>query len=220
MPVQNAQREMERIIAELGGRRARLLLHGCCAPCSSYVLETLSRAFDIVLYYYNPNISPQEEYSRRLDEVRRLVGQMPLEGSVTVESGAYEPARFAELARGREDEPEGGSRCRACYELRLREAAAAAARLGCEFFTTTLSISPHKNAAWLNELGEQIERETGVRYLPADFKKRGGTKRSIELSRQYDLYRQDYCGCIYSKREAARRRERTGRGQETDAVIQ
>lgn len=205
----NYQKELDKLIAGLNGRRPTLLLHACCAPCSSYVLEYLSRYFKITLFYYNPNISPESEYRYRVSEVKRLVAEMLPDSDVTVVEGRYDPERFAQAVRGLEGEPEGGKRCRACFRLRLEEAARQAQDLGCEFFTTTLSISPLKNARALNEIGEELAPIYQTRYLVSDFKKREGYKRSIQLSAEYQLYRQDYCGCIYSKleREAMKRRQ-------------
>lgn len=200
---ENYQRILEQIIArECGGdKRPRLLLHACCAPCSSYVLEYLASLFDITLFFYNPNISPAEEYEFRRAELQRLVGDMGLADSVRVLYGRYDPEEFLRVARGKEELPEGGARCYACYRLRLEECGRVAAEGGFDFFTTTLSISPYKNAQWLNEIGKEVSARTGVPYLHSDFKKRNGYKRSCELSAQYGLYRQDYCGCVYSKRE-------------------
>ena len=197
----NYQKELDRILAALpqDGAPPALLLHACCAPCSSYVLEYLSRYFSITLFYYNPNISPAEEYAHRAEEARRLVREMPLVHPVTVEEGRYEPQAFYELARGLEDAPEGGERCFACYRLRLRETARLAAARGFDWFCTTLSVSPPKTAEKLNELGEEAAAEFGVRWLPSDFKKREGFKRSIVLSQEYGLYRQNYCGCVFSR---------------------
>lgn len=205
----NYQKELDKLIAGLNGRRPTLLLHACCAPCSSYVLEYLSRYFKITLFYYNPNISPESEYRYRVSEVKRLVAEMLPDSDVTVVEGRYDPERFAQAVRGLEGEPESGKRCRACFRLRLEEAARQAQALGCEFFTTTLSISPLKNARALNEIGEELAPIYQTRYLVSDFKKREGYKRSIQLSAEYQLYRQDYCGCIYSKleREAMKRRQ-------------
>lgn len=205
----NYQKELDKLIAGLNGRRPTLLLHACCAPCSSYVLEYLSRYFKITLFYYNPNISPESEYRYRVSEVKRLVAEMLPDSDVTVVEGRYDPERFAQAVRGLEGEHEGGKRCRACFRLRLEEAARQAQALGCEFFTTTLSISPLKNARALNEIGEELAPIYQTRYLVSDFKKREGYKRSIQLSAEYQLYRQDYCGCIYSKleREAMKRRQ-------------
>lgn len=205
----NYQKELDKLIAGLNGRRPTLLLHACCAPCSSYVLEYLSRYFKITLFYYNPNISPESEYRYRVSEVKRLVAEMLPDSDITVVEGRYDPERFAQAVRGLEREPEGGKRCRACFRLRLEEAARQAQALGCEFFTTTLSISPLKNARALNEIGEELAPIYQTRYLVSDFKKREGYKRSIQLSAEYHLYRQDYCGCVYSKleREAIKRRQ-------------
>lgn len=205
----NYQKELDKLIAGLNGRRPTLLLHACCAPCSSYVLEYLSRYFKITLFYYNPNISPESEYRYRVSEVKRLVAEMLPDSDITVVEGRYDPERFAQAVRGLEGEPEGGKRCRVCFRLRLEEAARQAQTLGCEFFTTTLSISPLKNARALNEIGEELAPIYQTRYLVSDFKKREGYKRSIQLSAEYHLYRQDYCGCIYSKleREAIKRRQ-------------
>lgn len=205
----NYQKELDKLIAGLNGRRPTLLLHACCAPCSSYVLEYLSRYFRITLFYYNPNISPESEYRYRVSEVKRLVAEMLPDSDVTVVEGRYDPERFIQAVRGLEGEPEGGKRCRVCFRLRLEEAARQAQNLGCEFFTTTLSISPLKNARALNEIGEELAPIYQTRYLVSDFKKREGYKRSIQLSAEYQLYRQDYCGCIYSKleREAIKRRQ-------------
>ena len=181
------------------GKTPRLLLHACCAPCSSYVLEYLSEYFDITILYYNPNISPESEYNYRVAELERLVSEQPHKNPVRVVEGRYDPAEFEATARGHESDPEGGERCRLCYELRLREAAAFAKDGDYDFFTTTLSISPYKNAKWLNEIGAALAEEYGVPYLFSDFKKRGGYKRSIELSAEYGLYRQNFCGCVYSR---------------------
>lgn len=198
----NYQRELERIIErqQAEGKVPTLLLHSCCAPCSSYVLEYLSQYFQITLYYYNPNIAPESEYHTRVLEQKRLIREMPAVHPVRFLEGQYEPERFYEAARGLEEVPEGGERCFRCYELRLREAARTASEQGCDYFTTTLSISPLKNAVKLNEIGEWLGEEFKIAYLPSDFKKKEGYKRSIELSREYGLYRQDYCGCIYSRR--------------------
>ena len=199
----NYQKELEHIIDNLGkeNRRPRLLIHSCCAPCSSYVLEYLSEYFQITVYYYNPNIHPREEYIRRVEEQSELIRSMKLSSKVQFCQGDYDPQQYYQAVKGLEKEPEGGSRCFVCYELRLREAAQLAAAEGFDYFTTTLSISPHKNAQKLNEIGEQLAKEYGVSYLPSDFKKKNGYKRSIELSREYNLYRQDYCGCVYSIRD-------------------
>lgn len=189
-----------------------LLLHACCAPCSSYVLEYLSGYFDITIFYYNPNISPAAEFAKRTAELTRLIGEMPLPRPVKFIEGEYDPERFFEIAKGLETLSEGGERCFKCYELRLRKTAEEAKKNGFDYFTTTLSISPHKNAEKLNEIGGKLSEEFGVNYLFSDFKKRNGYKRSCELSEIYGLYRQNYCGCVYSKAEAERR-ESAVRGQ-------
>lgn len=200
----NYQRKLEETLRTLQGCPT-LLLHACCAPCSSYVLEYLCAYFDILLYYYNPNIAPAQEYDRRLNEARRLVREMGLEDRVRVVEGAYEPQRFEAIAAGLEEAPEGGARCERCFRLRLGEAARAAQEWHADYFTTTLTVGRQKNAAMLNAIGQELERACGVRYLYSDFKKRGGFDRSVKLSEQYGLYRQDYCGCVYSRRAAQRR---------------
>ncbi len=203
MNQRNYQRELETIIAECEkeSRVPRLLLHSCCAPCSSYVLEYLSRYFSITVFYYNPNIFPPQEYETRVREQKRLVTELPALHPVTFQAGPYDPDRFYQAVKGYEQVPEGGERCFQCFLLRLKEAAKAAREGGYDYFTTTLTISPLKNAAKLNEIGEEAGALFGVRHLPSDFKKKNGYKRSIELSREYGLYRQDYCGCVFSKRE-------------------
>lgn len=200
----NYQKELDKQLEEIiiKGNVPSLLLHSCCAPCSSYVLEYLSPYFQITDFYYNPNISPKKEYEERRDELLRLLGALPLPNPVAFLEGTYEPERFFELAKGLEELPEGGERCFRCYELRLREAAAAAKRLGLDYFATTLTISPLKNAQKLNDIGEALAEEYGVRYLASDFKKKDGYRRSVELSAEYSLYRQNYCGCVFSKRQA------------------
>ena len=201
MNQRNYQRELEQIIADCvsKSRVPRLLLHSCCAPCSSYVLEYLSRYFSITVFYYNPNIYPPREYGKRVQEQKRLVEALPVIHPLTLQEGTYEPDRVFDLARGYEQMPEGGERCLRCFRLRLEEAAKAARDGAYDYFTTTLTISPLKNAAKLNEIGEEAGALYGVKHLPSDFKKKNGYKRSIELSREYDLYRQNYCGCIYSQ---------------------
>ena len=202
----NYQKKLDQILKGLEGGETppSLLLQCCCAPCSSYVLEYLSRYFRITCYYYNPNIFPEEEYRHRVEELKRLGREMPAENPVTVREGRYEPEAFFEMARGMEQEPEGGERCRKCYAQRLRRTAEEAKAGGFDFFTTTLSISPLKRADWLNETGAELSEEFGVPYLFSDFKKKGGYQRSIELSAQYGLYRQNFCGCVFSKRERER----------------
>ena len=193
---------LDRKLAELekSGERPSLLLHACCAPCSSHTLTVLERYFRITLYFCNPNIAPEEEYSFRLAELKRLVKEMELDISVIEEE--YDPAPFYELAKGLEELPERGERCRKCIAFRLRKAGAKARELGCDMFTTTLTISPHKDCTFINECGAQVQEECGVPYLFSDFKKHEGYKHSIELSRQYNLYRQNYCGCVYSRKNS------------------
>ena len=204
---QNYQLMLDRKLSELteNGARPSLLLHACCAPCSSYVLEYLSKYFYITLFFFNPNISAKAEYDTRYEELLRLVSEMGLESSVKTVNGDYQPERFFAIAKGLEQLPEGGERCKKCYALRLEEAAKKAALGGFDYFTTTLSISPHKNAEWLNTIGASLSQEYGVPYLFSDFKKRGGYLRSCELSEKYGLYRQDFCGCVYSKLERDKR---------------
>ena len=179
----------------------RLLLHSCCAPCSSYVLGYLTEYFDIVLFYYNPNISPFEEYKKRVEEQKRLLSEMPFKHKVEFVEGNYDHERFLELIKGLEDAPEGGDRCTVCFKMRLEEALNAAKEHECDYFTTTLSVSPHKSAEKLNRIGLEIAENETVKFLFSDFKKNDGYKKSIELSKQYNLYRQNYCGCVFSKRD-------------------
>jgi predicted adenine nucleotide alpha hydrolase (AANH) superfamily ATPase len=185
------------------GAVPRLLLHSCCGPCSSYVLEYLSKYFRVTVLYYNPNIYPESEFIKRAAAQQKLVSSAEYTNPVELTVAEYRPSEFDEAAAGLETEPEGGRRCLKCFALRLEETAKRARAEGCDYFTTTLSVSPHKDAAALNAIGGALAEEYGVRYLFADFKKRDGYKRSIELSGQYGLYRQDYCGCRYSL--AARR---------------
>lgn len=198
-PKVNYGKMLDDKLAELesSGERPSLLLHACCAPCSSHALTYIAERFRITLYFYNPNIAPEEEYSFRCEELKRLVREMGLDIEVLEEK--YDPAPFYELAKGLEELPERGERCQRCIELRLRTAAAKAKELGCDYFTTTLTISPHKDCAFINECGGHISEESGVPYLFSDFKKHDGYKHSIELSKQYSLYRQNYCGCVYSR---------------------
>ncbi len=196
----NYQKELEKLLDEIerSAEAPSLLLHSCCAPCSSYVLEYLSKYFRITIFYYNPNIYPENEYWKRIDEQKKLLGEMEFTHPVSFLAGDYEKERFYEMAAGMEDLKEGGARCMKCYEMRLLEAAKKAAEGGFDYFTTTLSISPMKNAQKLNEIGQSAGRKYGVKYLASDFKKKNGYKRSIELSKEYGLYRQDYCGCEFS----------------------
>lgn len=197
----NYQKELEQQLAKLDPKEPvrRLLLHSCCAPCSSYVIEYLSQYFELTVFYYNPNISPEEEYRKRVAEQIRLIESMPTRHPVHFLEGNYHPEQFYEAVKGLEKEPEGGARCFVCYEMRLREAARIAREGNYDYFTTTLSISPLKNAEKLVEIGQKVGEELGVTYLVSDFKKKNGYKRSIELSREYDLYRQNFCGCVFSK---------------------
>ena len=198
----NYQLETDRILAQLPAERTpTLFLHACCAPCSSYVLEYLSSYFKITVLYYNPNIYPESEYSKRIIEQQTLIGEMDTKYPVQFIAGGYDKEKFYEMAKGLEKVKEGGVRCFKCYELRLRETAEIAKEGGYDYFTTTLSISPLKNAAKLNEIGLKLAEEYGVSYLTSDFKKKNGYKRSVELSAQYGLYRQDYCGCEFSMRQ-------------------
>lgn len=199
----NYQKELDKVIAQMEQKNevCSLLLHSCCAPCSSYVLKYLSDYFRITLLYFNPNIFPKEEYDKRVAEQLRLIRELPVKYPIEFMEGRYEPQEFFDAVKGLENEPEGGARCMVCYEMRLREAAMYAAQGGFDYFTTTLSISPLKNAQKINEIGEKLGLEYNVKHLPSDFKKKEGYKQSVELSAQYDLYRQNFCGCIYSKRE-------------------
>lgn len=199
----NYQKELERIISiqEQKGQVPKLLLHSCCAPCSSYVIEYLSSYFHITVFYYNPNIYPDEEYAKRVEEQMRFIREFPTKYPVKFLQGDFEKERFYDTVKGYEQIKEGGERCFRCYELRLLESAKAAKQIGADYFTTTLSISPLKNAAKLNEIGERLAKEHGIAYLVSDFKKKNGYKRSVELSDIYGMYRQDYCGCVFSKQE-------------------
>ena len=209
MNKQNYSLLLDNTIRDLNarGERRSLLLHACCAPCSSYVLEYLSQYFDITLFFFNPNISPEQEYRFREDELRRLIGEMPLPTSVRLLSGRYDPSEFENMAKGMEELDEGGARCYECYKMRLEETAKEAKRLGFDYFCTTLSISPYKNAEWLNSIGEELGQKYSVAYLFSDFKKKNGYKRSCELSELYSLYRQDYCGCRFSRNAAEKRKK-------------
>ncbi len=195
----NAQIELEKLINKLKeeGKRPSLLLHACCAPCASYPLEYLSKSFDVTLFYYNPNITEKTEYEKRLEELRRLSHEF----GFNVIDGVYDGKIFFEHSKGLEQEPERGKRCEKCFSLRLSKASEVATSYGFEYFATTLTLSPLKNATLINEIGLSVEKEGGTKYLPSDFKKKGGYLRSIELSNKYNLYRQNYCGCVFSKRK-------------------
>ena len=197
----NVQQQMDKLLDSLKSNNVRptLLLHVCCAPCSSYVLEYLSGFFDITVFYYNPNIEPESEYLKRADELQRFLKDAHYSDDISLVTGEYENELYHENIKGLENEPERGKRCVKCFEMRLEKTAELAKTNHFDYFTTSLSISPHKDADLLNDIGERAAQKYNVRFLPSDFKKKGGYLRSIELSREYDLYRQDYCGCIYSK---------------------
>lgn len=197
---ENYQKQLDELLAALPPEgKPRLLLQSCCGPCSSYVLEYLTRYFRVTVLYYNPNIQPRSEYDRRLYWQRELIRQLPTPEPVDLLACDYDGQRYVDAVRGLEREPEGGARCTVCFRLRLEETARQARAHGFDFFGTTLTVSPHKDAQRLNAIGAELAQQYGVRWLPSDFKKREGYKRSIELSKQYGLYRQEYCGCLYSK---------------------
>ncbi len=202
----NYQRELDKVIEEnqRAGKIPRLLLHVCCAPCSSYCLEYLSQFFRITVYYFNPNISIKEEYLHRLNEEKRLISEMEFENPVDIIEGVYNPQMYFDAVKGLENEPEGGKRCEKCFDLRLNSAAETAKKGGYDYFTTTLTISPLKNAQLLNDTGAAAGKAHGVSWLYSDFKKKEGYKRSIVLSKEHNLYRQNYCGCIFTSRFSGR----------------
>ena len=195
----NYDLEMEKQMKEIR-EGEKLLLHACCAPCSSAVLEKIGNFFEINIFYYNPNITEKEEYEKRIIEIKKLISMIHPKYNVSLIEGDYTPEKFFEMSKGLEKEPERGKRCYKCYEMRLEETAKIAEKLGFSHFATTLTLSPHKNSNWINEIGEELSKKYNTNYLYSDFKKKNGYKRSIELSKEYNLYRQDYCGCIYSKR--------------------
>lgn len=195
----NYQKQTDTVLAALAGEKPRLLLQSCCGPCSSYVLEYLTQHFRVTVLYYNPNIQPREEYDKRLHWQRELIAQLSTLEAVDILECEYDGARYTEAVRGLEREPEGGARCTVCFRLRLEETARLAKAHGYDYFCTTLTVSPHKDAERINAIGAALAARYGVAWLPSDFKKREGYKRSIELSKQYGLYRQDYCGCLFSK---------------------
>ena len=197
----NYQLELEKTLKEIEGTKPKLLLHVCCAPCSSYVLEYLSKYFDITIYYYNPNIDTVDEFNKRVIEVKRLLKEASFAKNVNLVVAPYERDKYLDIIKGFEEEKEGGIRCKKCYYLRMEKACIYAKENGYDFFTTTLSISPYKDAKALNRIGEVLSKKYHIDYLYSDFKKKNGYKRSIELSREFKLYRQDYCGCNNSKRE-------------------
>lgn len=196
----NYQKQTDATIAAIpSGEKPRLLLQSCCGPCSSYVLEYLTRYFRVTVLYYNPNIQPQAEYDKRLRWQQEIIARLPTQTPVDLLECGYDGARYMAAVRGLEREPEGGARCTVCFRLRLEETARLAQARGYDYFCTTLTVSPHKDAGRINAIGAALAAQYGVAWLPSDFKKREGYKRSIELSKQYGLYRQDYCGCLFSK---------------------
>lgn len=209
MNKRNYQKEMDELIGRISseGKKPSLLLHVCCAVCASYVLEYLHPYFDITIVYYNPNITDEQEYRYRYSELKRFVCEAGLETYIRYADVEYRPEDFFAIVKGRESVREGGARCALCFEQRLGYTARMCKEGGYDYFATTLTISPLKNAALLNSIGEKLAAELGINYLCSDFKKKEGYKRSIELSRQYDLYRQNYCGCVYSQQEALRRNQ-------------
>ena len=207
----NYQKELDKLIAKFTeeGRVPSLLLHSCCAPCSSYCIEYLSQYFHVTVFYYNPNIYPDDEYYHRVKEQQRFINEFPTKYQVDFIEGDYDKSSFYDIAKGLEKEPEKGKRCHKCYELRLRRTATVAKEKMFDFFSTTLTISPMKDSQVLNEIGEAIGKELGVNWLYSDFKKKEGYKRSTEISKEYDMYRQDYCGCVYSYNERQLQKQAT-----------
>lgn len=195
----NYQKELDKITDSLNGDVPKLFLHSCCAPCSSYTLEYLSNYFDITVYYFNPNISPKAEFDNRYAEQKRLIEALPSKHTIKLVCGEYDYNDFLKIAKGYENVPEGGERCFRCYHMRLESTAKLAKEQGFDYFCTTLSISPLKNSQKINEIGYEVAEKYGIKWLPSDFKKKEGYKRSIELSREYQLYRQNFCGCVFSK---------------------
>lgn len=218
----NYQKELDVLLEEIEkeGTAPKLLLHSCCAPCSSYVLEYLSNYFEITVFYYNPNIFPEAEYHHRVNEQREFIAKIPQKYPIHFVEGIYDTKRFYDAVKGHETDKEGGERCHHCYELRLKEAFELAKEGNFDYYTTTLSISPYKNSTWLNEIGTNLCEGTNIQYLPSDFKKKNGYKRSVELSSEYGMYRQDYCGCVYSKmeREEQRRKMELQRNEREQGV--
>ncbi len=202
----NYQLELDKIIKQVSEEDniPHLLLHACCAPCSSYTLMYLSEYFDITVLFYNPNIYTDAEYNKRAAELIRFINENKYKNKVSYIQSEYDPSEFYDAVKGFEACPEGGDRCFICYELRLRKALMEAEKLGCDYYCTTLSISPHKNAAKINEIGCRLATDSDVHWLPSDFKKKNGFKISTELSDKYNLYRQNYCGCVYSKKEISK----------------
>ena len=207
MEKKNYMKELDKIVLSCGGQRPRVLLHSCCGPCSSAVLETLTRHFEVTLLWFNPNLYPQEEFEKRFRTQLELIEKMGLADSVSVLAESWKHEEYLRRVKGLEDEPEGGARCTECFRLRLVECAKLARQYGFDYFCTTLSVSRYKDAVRLNALGEEIGQAFGVRWLPSDFKKRGGEERSRQLAEQYGLYRQNYCGCEFSLHSRAERAE-------------
>lgn len=198
----NYQAELDKLISQLDkSTPPSLLLHSCCAPCSSYVLEYLSQYFRITVFYYNPNIYPEDEFYKRCKEQERFIDLLPSSNPIDFIGSEHMSERFYSAVKGLEHIREGGERCFSCYRMRLEESAVIAKKIGADYFTTTLSISPMKNAQKLNEIGGELAQKYGVKYLFSDFKKRNGYKRSTELSKEYGIYRQNYCGCVFSLKE-------------------
>lgn len=208
-PKINYQKKLEEILEQESKKEkvSKLLLHSCCAPCSTYVLEYLTPYFDIGVLYYNPNIHPSEEFYKREREQERFINLVDKVNKIELIKAEYNPKEFFKAVKGHELDKEGGARCGICFELRLGEAARYAKEYGYEYFTTTLSVSPHKNAQVLNEIGERLEQKYDIKYLYADFKKKNGFKRSIELCNEFNIYRQDYCGCVFSLKESRDRKK-------------
>ena len=196
----NYDSEMEKQLKNIK-EGSPLLLHACCAPCSSAVLERIGNIFEITIFYYNPNITEKEEYQKRIEEIKKLISYINPKYPIKLIEGKHEPDRYFSTIKGLEEEPERGKRCYKCYELRLEETAKIAEHLNIPYFCTTLTLSPHKNSNWINEIGMNLNKKYQPTYIYSDFKKKDGYKRSIELSKQFNLYRQDYCGCIYSKKK-------------------
>lgn len=199
MNTANFQKEMEKIIDNVKNDRPRLLLHSCCAPCSSYCLDLLNAYFDIDIIFYNPNMDSLEEFAKRLNEQKRLIQEMNL-NNINIFDIIYNEEEFLNYIAGEEYAPEGGSRCKKCYQLRMKKTAEYAKENGYDYFTTTLSISPLKNANWINQIGLELASEYGIKFLVSDFKKKGGYQKSVEFSKKYNLYRQNYCGCRFSRK--------------------
>lgn len=199
----NYQKVLDEILVSIdsSNKTPKLLLHACCAPCSSYVLEYLSKYFEITIYYYNPNIYPETEYQRRINELKKFISNYKSINKINLIEENYNTDEYYKAVKGYEKLGERSERCYKCYEFRMKHACMYAKENNFDYFTTTLSISPYKNSTWINEIGEKLEKEYGIKYLYADFKKKNGYKRSLELSKEYNLYRQDYCGCVYSKQE-------------------